>query len=80
MYYVYVLKNKTSKLLYFGYTDNLRERMIKGHKYDRRKNYELIYYEAYKSKLNAQKRERDLKKFGAGYGHLKKRISKSLED
>ena len=54
--------------------------MIKGHKYDRRKNYELVYYEAYKSKEDAQKRERDLKKFGAGYGHLKKRISKSLKD
>ena len=79
MYYVYVLKNKTSKLLYIGYSSDLRERM-RNHKYDRRKNDELVYYEAFKNEKDARKRERDLKKLGAGYGHLKKRISKSLED
>ena len=78
MYYVYVLKKKDSKLLYFGYTDNLIERM-KSHRYDRRKNYELVYYEAFKNKEDAQRRERDLKMYGAGRGHLKKRIYKSLE-
>ena len=73
-----MLKKKDSKLLYFGYTDNLVERM-KNHKYDRRKNYELVYYEAFKIKEDAQRRERDLKMYGAGRGHLKKRIHKSLE-
>lgn len=78
MFYVYVLKKKNSKLLYFGYTEDLRERM-RSHKYDRRKDYELIYYEAFKSKEDAQKREKDLKMYGAGRGHLKKRLYKSLE-
>ena len=78
MYYVYVLKKKNSKLLYFGYTEDLRERM-RNHKYDRRKEYELVYYEAFKSKEDAQNREKDLKMYGAGRGHLKKRLNKSLE-
>ena len=78
MYYVYVLKKQDSKLLYFGYTEDLRERM-QSHRYDRRKDYELVYYEAFKSREDAQKREKDLKMYGAGRGHLKKRIIKSLE-
>ena len=78
MYYVYVLKKKDSKLLYFGYTKDLRERM-QNHKYDLRKDYELVYYEAFKSKEDAEQREKDLKMYGAGRGHLKKGISKSLE-
>ena len=78
MFYVYVLKKKNSKLLYFGYTKDLQERM-RNHKYDLRKDYELVYYEAFKSKEDAEKREKDLKMYGAGRGHLKKRISKSLE-
>ena len=78
MYYVYVLKKKGSKLLYFGYTNDLVER-LRNHKYDRRKDYGLVYYEAFKSKEDAQRRERDLKMYGAGRGHLKKRIGKSLE-
>ena len=78
MYYVYVLKKNNSKLLYFGYTQNLEQRN-RSHKYDRRKDYELVYYEAFKNKEDAEKREKDLKKFGAGYGHLKKRIARSLE-
>ena len=78
MFYVYVLRKKNSKLLYFGYTEDLKKRM-RDHKYDRRKNYELVYYEAFKSKEDAQSREKDLKMYGAGRGHLKKRITKSLE-
>ena len=77
-YYVYMLKKNNSKLLYIGYTQSLEQRM-NGHKYDRRKDYELVSFEAFKNKENAEKREKDLKNFGAGYRHLKKRIKRSLE-
>jgi predicted GIY-YIG superfamily endonuclease len=40
---------------------------------------ELIYYEAYKSKVDAQERERQLEQYGAAYGHLKKRIERSIK-
>jgi len=39
---------------------------------------ELIYYEAFKSKMDAQNREQHLKQYGNALGHLKKRISRSL--
>ncbi|MBI2065234.1 MAG: GIY-YIG nuclease family protein [Candidatus Yanofskybacteria bacterium] len=78
MYYVYVLKKNNSKLLYFGYTKNLEQRN-RSHRHDRRNDYELVYYEAFKNKEDAEQREKDLKNFGSGYGHLKKRIKRSLE-
>ena len=78
MYYVYVLKKQNSKLLYVGYTINLDQRM-QNHNSDRRRGYDLVYYEAFKSKEDAMKREKDLKNYGSGFGHLKKRLNKSLE-
>lgn len=39
---------------------------------------ELVYYEAYKSKMDAQNREQRLKQYGNSLGHLRKRISRSL--
>ena len=41
--------------------------------------WKLIYYEAYVSESDARERERKLKQYGAGRGHLKKRIEKSIE-
>ena len=72
MYYVYVLKIKYGKL-YIGYTGDLRRR-LKEHK---TKIPELIYYEAYKNKEDATKRERQLKHYKSAWGYLKKRIAKS---
>ena len=40
--------------------------------------FELIYYEAYKSKKDAMTRERKLKQFKNSYSELKKRIENSL--
>jgi predicted GIY-YIG superfamily endonuclease len=40
---------------------------------------DLVYYEAYKSKEDAKNRERQLKQYGNALGHLKSRISHSLE-
>jgi len=72
MYYVYVLKIKYNKL-YFGYTIDLRRR-LKEHK---AKISNLVYYEAYKSKEDATKREKRLKQYKSAWGQLKKRIVKS---
>ena len=72
MYYVYALKIKNGKL-YIGYTSDLRRR-LREHKI---KMPELVYYEAYKSKEDATKREKQLKHYKSAWGYLKKRIAKS---
>ena len=74
MYYVYVIRNKASGDTYIGYTDDLRRR-IKEHK---KKNPELIYYEAYKHEYDARDRERILKQRGQTVRRLKERIKRSL--
>jgi putative endonuclease len=76
MYYVYIIKNRSNKRIYIGYTNNLRRR-IKEHK---DKNPELIYYECYKSKIDAQSREKKLKHRGQAIRWLKKRIENSLRE
>jgi len=72
MYYVYLIKYK-NKELYIGYTNDLKRR-LKEHKAQLEN---LVYYEAYKSKEDAVKRERQLKKYKSAWGQLKKRIAKS---
>ena len=72
MYYVYIIKQATGKL-YIGYTTDLRRR-LKEHKL---KLSDLIYYEAYKSKEDAIRREQRLKEYKSAWGQLKKRITKS---
>lgn len=69
MYYFYVLKLKNGKL-YCGFTENLRRR-IKEHKSGQSnftsKNgiFDLIFYEAYINKIDAQNAE---KYFKTGHG------------
>ena len=83
MFYVYVIRN-TKKTLYIGTTTDLRRR-LREHNEGKSKytseydNWDLVYYEAYKSKIDANDRERKLKQFGSSYGKLKKRISNSLQ-
>lgn len=72
MYYIYTIKIKYNKL-YIGYTSDLKRR-LKEHKV---KVSDLVYYEAYKSKEDATKREKRLKQYKSAWGHLKKRIVKS---
>lgn len=74
MYYVYAIKEKVGvQGIYIGYTADLRKR-LKDHKVS---SENLIYYEAYKSKEDAVKRERQLKQYKSAWGQLKKRITKS---
>lgn len=83
MYYVYLLKNKTEKI-YVGYTNDLRRRLKEhnsrnGGKYTKNKGpFELIYYEAYKSRSDAERREDNLKLHKRAYAQLKSRIIDSL--
>lgn len=84
MHYLYVLKSLKEESLYIGQTSDLKRR-FKEHnngentstKY--RKPFELVYYEAYKSKKDAIQRENKLKQFKNSYSHLKNRIENSLE-
>jgi len=83
MFYMYVIKSKVSKTLYFGYSSDLKKR-VKEHnekksKYTQTKTpWSLVYYEAYKSAKDARARERQLKKYAKSYAMLKRRIKNSM--
>lgn len=70
VYYFYVLRFKSNSKLYYGFTDNLQRR-IKEHKSGQAnftsKNgaFDLIFYEAYICKKDAQDAE---KYFKTGHG------------
>ncbi len=82
MHYVYVLKSNQGAL-YVGRTCNLRSR-LKAHnegknRSTRHRQWELVYYEAYKSQEDAIARENSLKHHGQAIRWLKQRIAKSLQ-
>jgi len=72
MFYVYVLQSKKDIKYYIGFTTDLKKR-FKEHILGRvkatfyRRPLELIYYECYKNKKIAQKREGQLK---SGKAHI----------
>jgi len=77
--YVYLLKSKETPYIYIGYTSNLVKRLKEhneGKVYSTKKilPVELIYYEAYRVKAYAYKREQALKKYGSGLAKLKQRL------
>ncbi len=74
MHYVYVLKNKKQKKIYYGYTKDV-DRRSREHGID----WRLIYFEAYLSEEDARKREKILKQYGQSRTYLKRRIAKSLD-
>lgn len=84
MFYVYILKSRKDGKLYIGFTNDLKNRVSE---YNNSKNKStstraplvLVYYEAYQSKGDAMRREKQLKYFGKAYGQLKGRIAKSLK-
>jgi len=75
MHWLYILKNRDSGELYYGYTNNL-ERRFKEHTHDN--SCELIGCEGYKSELDARDREQKLKHYGQARTHLKNRLKRSL--
>jgi putative endonuclease len=78
MYYVYVLKGVKTKKAYIGYSSDLKKRLVAHNsgqnlatKHDK---WELVYYESYRTKELALKRELKLKNHGKGLQELKLRI------
>ncbi|MEK7173606.1 MAG: GIY-YIG nuclease family protein [Patescibacteria group bacterium] len=66
MYYVYLLKSKKLEWQYIGYTADLRKRFLQHQKglspaTKPYRPFELIFYEAYKAKSDAKRREEYLK-------------------
>lgn len=78
-YYVYLLKGSKAPFIYIGCTNNLENRIREhscGKVFSTKKMLpiELIYYESYKSKDCAYKREKSLKTYGSGLAKLKARL------
>ncbi|HBM45465.1 MAG: GIY-YIG nuclease superfamily protein [Parcubacteria group bacterium GW2011_GWF2_38_76] len=66
MFYIYLLRNKESGHLYFGYTTNLKKRLGEHNQglnlsTKRYLPWKLIYYEACLNEKDAKRRERYLK-------------------
>ena len=78
-YYVYLLSSNKIPWTYIGSTHDLENRLkehAEGKVFSTKKMLplELIYYEAYKSKECAYKREKRLKAFGSGLAKIKSRL------
>lgn len=73
------MKSKKDSKHYIGYTNNLTKR-LKEHNDGKvistksRRPLAVIYYEAYTSKVDALKREKNLKLFSKSYYGLKTRL------
>jgi len=71
MYYVYILKSKKTSVYYTGYTKDIKER-LKYHNSGKTRSLwkhrplEIVRVEEYNSKLEAIKRERQIKKYKSG--------------
>lgn len=85
MWIVYLIKHNYTKQIYIGFTSNLKLR-LSAHNSGQNKSTKrllgkwiLIYAEIYRSKKDAQERERKLKQYGQSKQRLLKRISESLE-
>jgi len=76
MFYVYLLRNKRTQELYYGYTNNLKRRLDE---HNKKGEWILVYYEASLSELDARERERKLKYYGQTRTCLKKRLRESLK-
>ncbi|MCX5709380.1 MAG: GIY-YIG nuclease family protein [Candidatus Omnitrophica bacterium] len=84
MFFVYVLISERDKKFYIGFSENLEER-IKSHNSGsvestkNRRPLELIYYEAYLDKRDAEGRELFLKS-GSGHRFLNKQLKFFFEN
>jgi predicted GIY-YIG superfamily endonuclease len=83
MYYIYVLECRQNRSWYIGYTADLQRR-VADHQLGKgcrttamKKNWKLVYYEAYINKSDALGREKFLKG-GSGRVYLKKQLKNYL--
>jgi len=80
MYYFYLLKSEKTGNAYYGITNDLQKRFYQ-HNHGLNQStkpyapYELVYYEAYRSKALAEDREKKMKAHGKGLSELKKRVA-----
>ena len=80
MYYLYLIYSLKNGEFYIGTTPDLRRRFSS---HNKGKNiatksgvpWKLVYYEAYPTKDDALRRERNLKQYGQGLRRLKERIT-----
>lgn len=83
MYYVYVLQNATREL-YYGSTNDLKRRLSEhrrgGTFSTEGKDWNLVYYEAYRAESDARRRESQIKQHGHAKRWLKERIYDSLHE
>ena len=85
MFYVYVLKSKKDGMLYTGSTNDLKRR-FKEHNNGlvfstkHRIPFALVYYESYKSEVDARNRESNLKLRSNAFIQMKRRIKNSIEE
>ena len=86
MYHVYVLQSiRRHDRLYSGFTAREVHDRLRDHndgKVDATKFYRpwrVVYFESYAAEDDARTREQQLKQYGSTWGHLKKRVKKSLE-
>lgn len=85
MFYVYLIKSKKDGKCYTGSTPDLKRRFAEHnrglvHSTAPRRQFELIYYEAYKSEKDARLRESRLKDYKRAHNQLRKRIENSLKE
>ena len=82
MHYVYVLQSGDK--FYIGFSSDLRSRVASHNRGDnpstRGRVWNLVYYEAYKSRKFAHHREQVLKNNGRSRRILMDRIKQSLQD
>ncbi|QQG38383.1 MAG: GIY-YIG nuclease family protein [Candidatus Kaiserbacteria bacterium] len=83
MFYVYILQSSKDTKLYAGYTSDLRRRFSE-HNDGLNKStkprvpFKLLYYEAYSSQADAERREQMLKKSAGARTALKRRLTTGL--
>jgi len=83
MYYVYLLRSTKTDQLYLGWTTDLRRRLCQHNEglslaTRNRGPYELLYFEAYRHRVEAVAREQILKKRHNVMKQLKTRLHLSL--
>ncbi len=83
MYYVYLLRSKKNYKFYIGYTTDIEKRLRSHNAGESTATkagtpFELIYYEAFRSKKDALIREKKLKHYGQSLYRLKQRLKESI--
>ena len=85
MYYFYILKSVKDNELYFGHTEDLKNRFSQ-HNSGKvlstrlKKPLILVYYEVYHSQSDAKHREYSIKLRGNAYLQLKRRIKNCVAE